>query len=174
MEKDQGCNGGEEDDAFDYAKTNGVMLESDYPYTAKTGKTCKYAEAKAQVKVTDYKKIVPKSVEAMKASIQVGPTCIGVAASNDYFQFYEHGIIDSLKCPNTLKDLDHAVTAIGYGKEGTQEYLIIRNSWSIYWGEKGYVRVAIDKDGPGICGILLDSSRPSTAKAQQELLGGLY
>ena len=150
------------------------MLESDYPYTAKTGKTCKYTEAKAQMKVTHYKKIVPNSVEAMKAFIQVGTSCIDVAASNDYFHFYEQGIIESLKCPNTLKDLDHAVTAIGYGQEGTQEYLIIRNSWSIYWGEKGYVRIAIDKDGPGICGILLDSSRPSTVKSQLELLGVLY
>jgi len=62
--------------------------------------------------------------------------------------------------------LDHAVTAVGYGtkkgKSGDKEYLIVRNSWGTDWGEDGYFRIAIDKDGPGVCGILLASSRPTT------------
>lgn len=33
----EGCNGGEMYTSFDYAKDNGMMLESDYPYTAKDG-----------------------------------------------------------------------------------------------------------------------------------------
>ena len=59
-------------------------------------------------------------------------------------------------------DLDHAVTAVGYGNEKGHEYLIVRNSWTTSWGEKGYFRIAIDKDGKGICGVQMDASYPTT------------
>ena len=71
--------------------------------------------------------------------------------------FYTKGIIDDKRCGS---ELDHAVTAVGYGSEQGKEYLIVRNSWSASWGEKGYFRIALDKDGNGVCGILLDSTRP--------------
>jgi len=58
--------------------------------------------------------------------------------------------------------LDHAVTAVGYGDEAGQEYLIVRNSWDTNWGEDGYIRIAIDADGSGICGVLLDSVYPES------------
>lgn len=70
---------------------------------------------------------------------------------------YSSGIFNPKRCGHNL---DHAVTAVGYGKEGGQEFMIVRNSWGTDWGEEGYFRIAIDKDGNGICGILLDSSRP--------------
>jgi len=41
------------------------------------------------------------------------------------------------------------VIAIGY----TEEYYIIKNSWSTAWGENGFARIAINGDGDGICGI---------------------
>jgi len=58
--------------------------------------------------------------------------------------------------------LDHAITAVGWGDEGGQEYLIVRNSWGTGWGDQGYIKVALDGNGPGVCGILLDPVRPST------------
>jgi hypothetical protein len=54
------------------------------------------------------------------------------------------------------------VTAVGYGSEGGQDYWIIRNSWTADWGENGYIRIADNGDGKGICGILMDSTRPTT------------
>ena len=52
-------------------------------------------------------------------------------------------------------NLDHAVTAVGYGNEDGEEYYIVRNSWSASWGEEGYIRISTKpgKDGKGICGI---------------------
>ena len=67
--------------------------------------------------------------------------------------------MDSKRCGHNL---DHAVTAVGYGNQGGKEFLIVRNSWGADWGEKGYFRIAIDQDGDGVCGILMDSARPTT------------
>ena len=45
--EDEGCDGGLQEDAFDYLKTHGFMLESKYPYKAGDGKErkCKYNAA---------------------------------------------------------------------------------------------------------------------------------
>ena len=48
---------------------------------------------------------------------------------------------------------DHSVIIVGYGKEGTKEFWIIRNSWGELWGEKGYARILIIDDPIGVCGI---------------------
>jgi len=37
---------------------------------------------------------------------------------------------------------DHVVSVVGWGKQDTTNYWIVRNSWGEYWGEQGYVRVA--------------------------------
>jgi hypothetical protein len=65
--------------------------------------------------------------------------------------------MDSIKCGTSL---DHAVAAVGYGTEGGKDYYIVRNSWGASWGLDGYIKIAA-VDGPGICGIQMDSLYPS-------------
>ena len=155
----EGCNGGLEIWAFQYAKKNGLELETDYPYTARTGRTCKASKTKELVEATSYSHVKDKSVTQLKAAIDKQPVCVSVEADTD-FQFYDSGILNSKNCGT---DLDHAVTAVGYGSENGQDYFIVRNSWGPSWGEKGYIRIATEKDGQdGVCGILLDSNRPTT------------
>lgn len=69
------------------------------------------------------------------------------------FQQYKSGILDTKDCGTTL---DHAVAAVGYGTENGKEYYIVRNSWTASWGDQGYIKIAA-VDGPGICGIQMDS-----------------
>ena len=57
----EGCNGGLEIWAFQYAEKSKLELESDYGYTARDGK-CKYDAAKSKVGVTTYAAVPPKSV----------------------------------------------------------------------------------------------------------------
>jgi C1A family cysteine protease len=156
--KSSGCNGGLEMWAFMYAKANPQELEKDYQYTARTQK-CKADKTKEVVTATSYTAVPKKSDAQLKAALDVQPTCVSVEADTD-FQFYTTGILNAKNCGTNL---DHAVTAVGYGVDANNnEYYIVRNSWGPSWGEEGYIRMAAGQDGNGVCGILLDSTRPTT------------
>lgn len=143
-----GCNGGLQEYAMDYIESNQQELEADYAYTAKDG-TCQTDASKGKVLVEQIHDVQPESVDQLKAAINKGPTSVTIEADKLVFQMYQKGIFDSDKCGTNL---DHAVTAVGYGSEDGQDYYIIRNSWGSIWGEDGYIRIAA-KEGKGICGI---------------------
>jgi len=155
---DSGCNGGYEPRAMAYLQTHPQELESDYPYHARKG-TCSYAATKGKVKVTAVNHIANKNAAAMKASIEKGPTCVGINASDSRFQNYKTGILNVTNCSASQ---DHAITAVGWGQENGQNYFLIRNSWGTSWGMSGYIKVSADVGGAGVCGVLMDASRPTT------------
>jgi cathepsin X len=39
--------------------------------------------------------------------------------------------------------VDHVISVVGWGIDGTTQYWYVRNSWGEYWGEAGYIRVAM-------------------------------
>ena len=75
-----------------------------------------------------------------------------VAAYNPAFKYYSSGVLNDPACGSNV---DHAILIVGYGRDSktNQEFWLVRNSWDTTWGEKGYVRLAITGDGPGMCGI---------------------
>lgn len=83
----------------------------------------------------------------MKAALVFSPVSVSVDASN--WNDYTGGVFTD--CDNTTMDeLNHAVIAVGYDAKGNW---IIRNSWSAYWGENGYMKLA----SGNTCGVLLDN-----------------
>lgn len=57
--------------------------------------------------------------------------------------------------------LDHAVTAVGYGRAGGKDYWIMKNSWGRGWGDAGYILMARNVAAPqGTCGLAMDASYP--------------
>lgn len=59
-----------------------------------------------------------------------------------YFSFYSG---------NTEDRLDHAVLVVGYGTMNGQDYWLVKNSWSNYWGNDGYILMAQKNNN---CGVL--------------------
>ena len=63
---------------------------------------------------------------------------------------YKTGVVNTASC---FKQINHGVTGVGYGVDPKAgKYYIVRNSWGVAWGDKGYVKIGI-MDGDGICGI---------------------
>lgn len=83
------------------------------------------------------------------AAIKYNPTAVAIQADQKVFQLYDGGVFNNPKCGTKI---DHAVTAVGYGNDGTNDFYIVRNSWGASWGESGYIRIAA-VDGDGVCGI---------------------
>ena len=65
------------------------------------------------------------------------------------------GIYSNNLCSKT--ELNHGVTAVGYGSENGKNYWIIKNSWGTSFGEDGYMRM---ERGVNQCGIAVDSTYP--------------
>ena len=58
-----------------------------------------------------------------------------------------------------INNLDHAVTAVGYGVDSHGHmYYIIKNSWGADWGMDGYIYFSRDIDN--MCGIATDAMYP--------------
>mmetsp|Transcript_73217 Transcript_73217/g.101557 ORF Transcript_73217/g.101557 Transcript_73217/m.101557 type:complete len:135 (-) Transcript_73217:78-482(-) len=133
------------------------MLESDYKYTGKDGK-CKASSSKGKVGVNSFKYVTNNNPSQLKAAIAKQPVAVSVDANSRVFGNYNGGVLTS-GCGTSL---DHAVLAVGYGKENGHEYYLVKNSWSTSWGEKGYIKIGITS-GKGVCGIQSgDNTYPST------------
>jgi len=185
-----GCEGGIAELAFESVINNGgIASEWTYPYVSYEGQDfpCKYGPTNQTtnpiVKLTGYQQVGTNDYEGTIAALQDGPIAITVDAST--WHSYESGIFDG--CNQANPDLDHNVQLVGYGVEGTTPYWIVRNSWSPYFGEKGFIRLLRDtqtqrcgvdlhpsdgsgcNNGPpnvtvcGTCGILFDNSYPTVS-----------
>ena len=125
------------------------MRQAEYPYTGKRA-ACK--ATKGWAGVASWAQVTPNNVYQLMTAIYGGPMSVAVDASSKEFQGYKKGIINTTTCGT---ELNHEVTAIGYGLAGTQRYIMIKNSYGENWGDNGFGYIAA-VDGPGICGIQSD------------------
>jgi len=157
--ENHGCEGGTMQNAYTYLQSSQQETEATYPYVARDD-PCSHSVG--VVNVLSYQNVQPKSSDQLMAAIATNPVAVAVQADQSVFTHYKRGVLNSLRCgtkPN------HAVTAVGYGRKGLQQYYIVRNSWGADWGEDGYVRIAaggLTARTKGICGIQTDSSFPAT------------
>lgn len=154
-----GCNGGWMDYAFQYIiNAGGQAQTSDYPYTARDG-NCKFAQSMSKVKIGSFTDVGKNDCKGLLGAITKQPTSVAIAANA--IMFYSSGIFANTACGTSL---NHGVTAVGYGTEGSQNFYIVRNSWGAGWGESGYIRMSRDvQTDTGICGICMVASYANSA-----------
>jgi len=164
---DDGCNGGLMDNAFQYIINNkGIDTESDYPYKAVDGTCDKTKQAKHAVTITGFQDVPKNSELDLRKAVTTTPVSVAIEADQSSFQLYKGGIYDAKDCGTQL---DHGVLAVGYHHSGTvgQDYWIVKNSWGVTWGMKGYIQLAMGGHGKeGQCGIAMAASYPTVTKSE--------
>uniref|UniRef100_A0A672J642 Cathepsin L.1 n=1 Tax=Salarias fasciatus TaxID=181472 RepID=A0A672J642_SALFA len=152
-----GCDGGLMDQAFQYIKvTGGIDTEDTYPYEAEDGK-CRYNPANVGATCTGYVDVKQGDEDALlEAVATVGPVSVAIDASQLSFQLYESGVYNEPGCSSS--ELDHGVLAVGYGSDNGKDYWLVKNSWGLQWGDKGYIKMTRNKSNQ--CGIATAASYP--------------
>mmetsp|Transcript_15664 Transcript_15664/g.46224 ORF Transcript_15664/g.46224 Transcript_15664/m.46224 type:complete len:116 (-) Transcript_15664:166-513(-) len=90
----------------------------------------------------------------MEAVYTLGPLAVGIDPSPDSFLYYKEGVYTDPECD--INNLDHQVILFGYGtSDDGKDFWLVKNMWSKFWGNDGYVRIA---RGKGDCGIATDGN----------------
>ncbi|KAL1104117.1 hypothetical protein V6Z11_D04G045700 [Gossypium hirsutum] len=157
--EDQGCEGGLMDDAFQFIEKNkGLTTESIYPYKGVDGTCNTNEEANHAAKINGFEDVPANSEDALQKAVANQPVSVAIDAGGFDFQFSSGGVFTG-SCGT---DLDHGVTAVGYGEDGGTKYWLVKNSWVSSWGEEGYIRMQRDVDAKeGLCGIAMQASYPT-------------
>lgn len=141
--RSQGCGGGSLWTASDFARDNGLPLESCAPYRAANG-TC--GTVCPDWRSTAYRISAYRAVQATVGSIREAIATSGavpclMTAYDDFFS-YKSGIYSHVT--GALVG-GHAVVIIGYNDAA--EYFIAKNSWGTQWGEAGFFNIAYSEVG---------------------------
>ncbi|EZA62330.1 Cathepsin L [Ooceraea biroi] len=154
-----GCSGGLMDYAFRYVRENkGLDTEKSYPYEGENDR-CRYNPRNSGATDLGYVDIAQGNEEKLKAAVAtMGPISVAIDASHESFHFYSEGVYYEPQCDP--ENLDHGVLVVGYGTEPTtgEDYWLVKNSWGETWGQKGYIKMARNKDNH--CGIASSASYP--------------
>ncbi|WCJ32696.1 Cysteine proteinases superfamily protein [Euphorbia peplus] len=155
----RGCQGGFMDNGFKFIiENNGITTETNYPYEAADG-TCNTMEsANSAAKITGYEDVPPNDEAALMNAVASQPISVAIDAGGSEFQFYKSGVFAG-SCGT---ELNHGVTAVGYGSNDGMNFWLVKNSWGTQWGEEGYIRIQKDIDAKeGLCGIAMQASYPT-------------
>ncbi|KAK8448076.1 hypothetical protein SEVIR_8G213900v4 [Setaria viridis] len=163
---DQGCRGGFLGNAFRWVIQNGGITWAPwYPYTGMSGMCQRFKPG--VVRLRSYRWVAPNEVSLMQAVAQQ-PVAVTIDASDPCFQHYYGGVYDGRCFWNGVyiggacgTAPNHAIAIVGYGtKPGGTKYWIGKNSWSVRWGDQGFVYLLRDSARVGVCGVAQQACYP--------------
>ena len=156
---DNGCDGGEDFRAYEYIqRAGGIALAEDYGnYLGQDGK-CHDSQVPKAVEIDGFYNVTPYNTRALEAAlVENGPITVAIDASPRSFTFYSRGVYSDVNCKNKPDELDHQVLVVGYGSLNGERYWLVKNSWSTYWGNDGYVLIS-QRDN--MCGVTTSPTFP--------------
>lgn len=156
-----GCKGGKLSNVGRFISSYGIDLETDYPYVGPAGECsstdadhcCKKNMGQLKPKITAWQQF--DSMIDWYKWLRKSPLIVGINTPSD-FHSYGGGIHDGLNCDTNMT---HSMLLVGSGLQGDQQFWLLKNSYSIEWGEQGYFRLA--KSAPLRC---FDSAIVARAK----------
>ncbi|CAF99476.1 unnamed protein product, partial [Tetraodon nigroviridis] len=151
------CDGGEEWRAYEWImKHGGIASAETYgPYLGMNG-FCHVNSSELTAQIQSYTNVTSGDALALKLALfKNGPVAVSIDASHRSFVFYSNGVYYEPACGSTVEDLDHAVLAVGYGNLNGEPYWLIKNSWSTYWGNDGYILMSMKDNN---CGVTTDAT----------------
>lgn len=156
-----GCQGGEVNYALSVLmnKSLNVAYESDYPYLGLSGlcetRYLKDSEVETPGKV-DQCFHIPRTRDYVKKALKkYGPLSIGINVAES-MSLYVSGPYNDTQCTGTSEDLVHAVLLTGWKVIDGVECWEVKNSWSTYWGDQGYVYIQAEYPEWN-CGVTTDA-----------------
>ncbi|XP_030203114.1 digestive cysteine proteinase 1 [Gadus morhua] len=152
-----GCDGGEEWRGYEWImKHGGIATTETYGAYMGMNGLCHLNQSQLVARIQSYTNVTSGSAEALKLALfKSGPVAVSIDASHRSFVFYSHGVYYEPACGSTVEDLDHAVLAVGYGTLKDEPYWLVKNSWSTYWGNDGYVLMSMKDNN---CGVATDAT----------------
>ncbi len=87
----------------------------------------------------------------MEAVALHGPVAVAISTYPSVpFTFYSGGVFSDLLCNPLVPD--HVVLVVGYGTDEKtgQKFWRLKNQWSSFWGENGFMRITRTLDDCGV------------------------
>lgn len=148
----QGCHGGNTLGAYKFISENGITDETCSIYQSRGHNNglecsdsiwcrtcdeleCRVPERYTKYYVEEYGRVYGE-LDIIR-ELQRGPIVCSIDANNA-FHSYKKGVFSDNE---TQIDINHAISIVGYGEENGIPYWICRNSFGMYWGEDGIVRI---------------------------------
>jgi C1A family cysteine protease len=153
-----GCQGGEVDFAFTSMIHNNLFIayESDYPYLGVSGMCMSDPQYYTPAGTVDKCwKIARRTETVKKALYKFGPLAISIGVTESML-LYNGGVFDDQTCSGALDDLDHSVVLTGWKVIDGKEAWEVKNSWSTWWGDNGYIYIQSENQEWN-CGVTTDA-----------------
>jgi C1A family cysteine protease len=126
-------------------KSDGQPVENDWPYIrAKITdiKSWKPPASSVQLFFRDHDTCTVTVQHVIDRLNAGGPVLITMTISDAFYLPNAEGVIERNE-PIDPKRV-HAVVAVGQGERGSTRFVLVRNSWGLGWGLKGYAWIAVD------------------------------